>query len=266
MKKGIKAEGITPRSEDSVKSFLEKDSNIFYIFGLSCAGKDTLYNEIIKDKEFLEKAKLDEVVMHTNRPKRQGEVDKETYYFTSLSDMRNLLENGELATYTEYTVADGSIYAYGLHRSYIENAVAQKRNIIVGSGSKEGLKDIIVSIKRNNFPINVIPIFLFADPYTLLSRAINRQKDAISNVEDPEDWERAAEIGRRIKSDYIDYYKYYIYNSIYDIKAKFGFIGYFRLNTANSVFARSPEKAIMNDANAIKRYIMSCLRLHMVVE
>ena len=50
---------------------------IFYLTGKSCAGKDSIYNILIKDEEL----GLRPIIRYTTRPIRDGEVDGVTYHF-----------------------------------------------------------------------------------------------------------------------------------------------------------------------------------------
>ena len=65
--------------------------------GPSGAGKDTILNKIMGEKENLKLS-----VSHTTRPPREGEVNGKNYYFVSRQEFMKMVENGEMLEYAIY--------------------------------------------------------------------------------------------------------------------------------------------------------------------
>lgn len=65
--------------------------------GPSGAGKDTILNKIMGEKENLKLS-----VSHTTRPPREGEVNGKNYYFVSKQEFIKMIENGEMLEYATY--------------------------------------------------------------------------------------------------------------------------------------------------------------------
>jgi guanylate kinase len=88
---------------------------IFLLMGKSTSGKDTIYRNLISDKEL----SLKKVVPYTTRPKRSGETDGVQYFFKSEEEYLELRDKGliieERTYHTKYgewryfTVDDGQI-------------------------------------------------------------------------------------------------------------------------------------------------------------
>ena len=88
---------------------------IFLLMGKSTSGKDTIYKNLIADKDL----SLKKVVPYTTRPMRDGETDGVQYYFRDEKGYRDLKERGKIIEertyYTNYgewryfTVDDGQI-------------------------------------------------------------------------------------------------------------------------------------------------------------
>ena len=65
--------------------------------GPSGAGKDTILNKIMGEKENLKLS-----VSHTTRPPREGEINGKSYYFVSRQEFIKMAENGEMLEYATY--------------------------------------------------------------------------------------------------------------------------------------------------------------------
>ena len=124
---------------------LKDNKYLLIISGPSGVGKDTIMNEIID--------KFNKIVTHTTRPKRAGEIDGKSYFFTTVEDFIEGIKNNE---FVEYIKGFSGKY-YGTKRETIKNAL---------NGEKPGL--LIVDVDgasniRNNLKndpqINVVSIF-----------------------------------------------------------------------------------------------------------
>lgn len=65
--------------------------------GPSGAGKDTILNKIMGEKENLKLS-----VSHTTRSPREGEINGKNYYFVSKQEFIKMIENGEMLEYATY--------------------------------------------------------------------------------------------------------------------------------------------------------------------
>lgn len=65
--------------------------------GPSGAGKDTILNKIMGEKENLKLS-----VSHTTRSPREGEINGKNYYFVSKQEFIKMAENGEMLEYATY--------------------------------------------------------------------------------------------------------------------------------------------------------------------
>ena len=76
---------------------------LFCVMGKSASGKDTIYKELIKDKELA----LKNVVPYTTRPKRNGEAEGETYWFVDEERFNLLKTQGKIVEDRAYHTAHG---------------------------------------------------------------------------------------------------------------------------------------------------------------
>ncbi len=65
---------------------------IFLLMGKSTSGKDTIYKNLITDKDL----SLKKVVPYTTRPMRDGETDGVQYYFRNEKEYLDLKESGKI--------------------------------------------------------------------------------------------------------------------------------------------------------------------------
>ena len=96
-------------------------SKLFVISGSSGVGKGTVIKEFLKrNPEF----KLS--VSCTTRGPRAGEVHGENYFFLSKDEFKACIERGEFLEWAEFS---GNMY--GTQRPYIEEKLAQGKNLIL---------------------------------------------------------------------------------------------------------------------------------------
>ena len=156
---------------------------IFFILGQTGSGKSTVYNLIINDKEFMEKAKLKPLEYATTRKPREGEVEGKDYYFKSKTDyirdkafrINDILEDRKYIKNDE-----GEVHYYTM-KSHLE--VEDEFNGMICAGSVNQF----LSYRRAG--IDVIPIVIEATAKNRINRCINRE-----DVDD----EKCIEICRRI--------------------------------------------------------------------
>lgn len=103
--------------------------NIYLLMGGSGTGKTTLGN-------YLKELGIPEMVSHTTRPMREGEVSGETYYFVSREEFDAL----EKAEWTEYPKKSGRFYC--LSKAEVESKLSLNGSVfaITDSNGMEQLK------------------------------------------------------------------------------------------------------------------------------
>lgn len=104
---------------------------LFVISAPSGTGKSTIINELMKCDDL----QLEFSISATTRKPREGEKDGVNYYFLSLDDFRQRIEQGEFAEFEE-------VYAgryYGTLKSEIERITSMGKNVIMDVDVKGGL-------------------------------------------------------------------------------------------------------------------------------
>ena len=138
---------------------------IFYIFGKSGTGKDTIRSNLLKITDI----KLTPFLMATDRPKRKGENDGENYYFKSKEEFDKLLESGELdkdniETYEVYNNGEADIWRFGIYKLDTDTDVNY-----IGIGSLNAY-----TITKKIYGDLVIPIYIEVPDDERLKRCILR--------------------------------------------------------------------------------------------
>lgn len=158
---------------------------ILFICGRGGSGKDTLMNSFLKSKVG---ENFKKVVPFTTRPKREGEVDGDDYFFIDLKAFVSLYDSGFFLEIRMYETLHG-IWRYGTPKSIDDS---RSNYIIVGS------RDQYDDIKLNTKMSNVVGVYIEASPKVCLERMLNRLDDG--------DEEGLVEACRRTVSDYEDFY------------------------------------------------------------
>lgn len=95
-----------------------ENNNIIILIGKSSSGKDTLARILEKEHGY----KF--IVSTTTRPMRQGESQKNPYYFVSNEEFVNLIDNNKLIEYRTYnTLVDNipALWYYGVEKTEVNN-------------------------------------------------------------------------------------------------------------------------------------------------
>ena len=155
---------------------------IFVLIGPSCSGKDTLFTALKEDYP-----ELEPIVLYTNRPIREKEIDGVTYNFVSLDKIKEMEENNEIIEIRTYETAYGPwVYATSSKSIDLNNKNYLSINTLEGYKSlKEYYKD------------DVIPLLIKVDDDIRLKRAIKREK----KQKEP----KYEEMYRRFEADKIDF-------------------------------------------------------------
>lgn len=117
-----------------------KEKRIFILMGASGVGKTTLGN-------FLKEQGIPELVSHTTREKRSGEIDGETYYFVSKEEF-DQIEKIEFSNY------NGNFYC--LSKKEVEEKL-QKHDKVFVIADINGVKQI-----KAHYPKQVTVIYISA--------------------------------------------------------------------------------------------------------
>lgn len=136
--------------------------NIFYLMGKSSSGKDTIYQELLKDTEL----NLKKAVLYTTRPIRNGEVDGITYHFTNEAELVKLQQENKVIEVRGYDTIKGMWYYFTVDDGQFET----DGNIIM-IGTLESYEKM-----REHFGERVIPVFVTLEDGERLIRAIRREQ------------------------------------------------------------------------------------------
>ncbi len=159
--------------------------HIWYLIGKSCAGKDSLYKILIKDKEL----GLNPVVRYTTRPIRDGETDGVNYHFVSMDEHDRLASSGRIIEEQVYHTVHGDWYYFTADDGSLD--LSEKDYLAIGVlESFAGTRDHFGGDR-------VFPIYIELDDGERLQRALDRERL-------PEN-HRYAEMCRRFLSDADDF-------------------------------------------------------------
>ena len=134
---------------------------IFILIGPSCSGKDTLFN-VLKEKY----PNLEPIVLYTNRPIRENEINGITYNFVSLEKINEMEQNNEIIEKRTYNTVHGPwVYATASSNIDLDNKNYLSINTL------EGYQSL-----KNYYGDAVVPLLIKVDDDIRLKRAIKREK------------------------------------------------------------------------------------------
>lgn len=141
--------------------------NLVVISGFSGSGKGTIIKSLLQSDK-------DEYVLSvsaTSRKPREGEIEGVHYFFKSKEEFELMIKNNELIEYAEYV---GNYY--GTPRKYVEEMLAQGKNVILeievvgGKAIKKMFSDAIM-------------IFILPPSISVLKeRLINRKSESLEVI------------------------------------------------------------------------------------
>jgi guanylate kinase len=138
---------------------------IFCIIGKSGTGKDTIFNELIKDGDLA----LKPVILYTTRPKRNNEANGIQYYFIDESKLQEYEKAGKIIEKRAYNSVIGVWYYCTIDDGQIDLAARYNYLLIA---TLESYRDF-----KNYFGAeNVVPFYITVDDGTRLERALKREK------------------------------------------------------------------------------------------
>lgn len=146
---------------------------IYCIMGKSSSGKDTIYKELISDKE----CNLHRVVPYTTRPIREGEMEGQEYFFCNEEKVKSLQDEGKIIELRAYD----TVYGIWKYFTVDDGQFADKKKDFLLIGTL----DTYTQIKSYFGEERVCPIYIEVEDGERLLRAIKReQKEAVPKYEE----------------------------------------------------------------------------------
>lgn len=158
---------------------------IFYIFGKSSTGKDTIYKNLMENKEL----GLRPVVPYTTRPMRAKETPGVEYHFTDEEELSRLQAAGKVIELRAYETVHGIWKYFTVDGKHMD--LANYNYAMVG------VLDSFLAIREYYGADKVIPIYIEVEDGERLQRALDRER----SQEEP----RYAEMCRRFLTDSADF-------------------------------------------------------------
>lgn len=158
---------------------------IFYIFGKSSTGKDTIYKNLMENRELM----LRPIVPYTTRPIRAKETPGVEYHFTDEEELARMEAAGKVIELRAYETVHG-IWKYF-------TADGEHVDLEHYSYAMIGVLDSFLAIREYYGWDKVIPIYIEVEDGERLQRALDRERAQ----EEP----KYAELCRRFLTDSADF-------------------------------------------------------------
>lgn len=158
---------------------------IFYIFGKSSTGKDTIYKNLMENQELM----LRPIVPYTTRPIRAKETPGVEYHFTDEEELARMEAAGKVIELRSYETVHG-IWKYF-------TADGEHVDLEHYSYAMIGVLDSFLAIREYYGWDKVIPIYIEVEDGERLQRALDRERAQ----EEP----KYAELCRRFLTDSADF-------------------------------------------------------------
>lgn len=178
---------------------------IVCLMGKSSSGKDTIYRELLEQRQIHLKA----MVPYTTRPVRAGESEGVEYHFTDEEGYRELLRSGSIVEDRAYNTC------YGVWRYF--TVADETVNLDRESYLLIGTLEAYCQIRKFYGADKVVPVMIELDDGARLQRALDREKTQdhpryeemcrrfLADAEDfSEEKLRLAGIGRTFRNDDLD--------------------------------------------------------------
>lgn len=137
---------------------------IFCVMGKSATGKDTIYQEILKQKQL----KLKNIIPYTTRPIRDGEIEGENYFFCDEKKVEMLEKENKIIELRAYNTV------YGVWKYFTADDGQIKLDC--GNYILIGTLETYLKIRDYFGREKVIPIYIEVEDGERLLRAIGREK------------------------------------------------------------------------------------------
>lgn len=158
---------------------------IFYIFGKSSTGKDTIYKNLMENREL----NLRPVVPYTTRPMRAKETPGVEYHFTDEEELAQMQAAGKVIELRAYETVHGIWKYFTADGDHID---LKNHNYAM-----VGVLDSFLAVRRYYGEDKVIPVYIEVEDGERLQRALDRER----SQEQP----RYAEMCRRFLTDSADF-------------------------------------------------------------
>lgn len=158
---------------------------IFYIFGKSSTGKDTIYKSLMENREL----KLRPIIPYTTRPMREKETPGVEYHFTDEKELEQMEAAGKIIELRAYETIHGTWKYFTAAGKHIDLSRYHYAMI--------GVLDSFLAVQRYYGEDKVIPIYIEVEDGERLQRALDRER----SQEQP----RYAELCRRFLTDSADF-------------------------------------------------------------
>ncbi len=155
---------------------------ILFFLGPSASGKDYFRGWLIKNYSF-----LSEIVLHTTRPMRLGEIDGVSYNFVTMEEMDRLEKENLLIERRDYNTISG-VWSYATSASAIDS---NKIHLVTGTPK---MLESFINYYGNDMPITIF--YIHVDNTVRLTRAMNRAENSGESID---------EVKRRYLSDMDDF-------------------------------------------------------------
>lgn len=103
---------------------------VVLFLGPSASGKDTIIRRIVKENKYAFK----EIIMHTTRPMRAGEINGREYFFDTTAEKDELIRQNKIIEIREYDTRFGIWYYYT-----VEDEIDLQKSNYIGSNTLIGL-------------------------------------------------------------------------------------------------------------------------------
>lgn len=158
---------------------------IFYVFGKSSTGKDTIYRNLMENKAL----RLRPIVPYTTRPVRAGETPGVEYHFTDEAELAAMEAEGKVIELRAYETVHGIWKYFTADGEHVDLAHYHYAMI--------GVLDSFLAIRKYYGEDRVVPIYIEVEDGERLQRALDRER----SQEKP----RYAELCRRFLADSNDF-------------------------------------------------------------
>lgn len=136
---------------------------IFCLMGKSSSGKDTIYRQLLQQKNF----PLSPIVPCTTRPRREGEIPGTDYHFFTTRELQALQDEGRILELRSYQTVCGIWHYFTADFSIDLN---QCDYLMIGT------LEAYRNLQKHFGSDHIIPLYLQVDDGVRLQRALDRER------------------------------------------------------------------------------------------